>query len=70
MKTTFQQFNQQMQHRQRDMGGYAWNDERQRQAEKDGRNFSKYPKKKSSGYDNIIWILTVSLIIYFLIFSH
>lgn len=70
MKTPFQQFNRQVQQRQRDMGGYAWMKARQRQAESGNQKFSRYSHKKSGGFANIIWILTVGFIIYFLFFSH
>ena len=59
MKGPFQQFNRQVQQRQREMG-YDWMKERQRQD----------PQKKSGGFANIIWILAVGIIIYFLFFSH
>ena len=69
MKGPFQQFNRQVQQRQRDMG-YAWMKERQRQPERNNQDFSQYPHKKSGGFANIIWILIVGFIIYFLFFSH
>lgn len=69
MKGQFQQFNRQVQQRQREMG-YSWMKERQRAAKKGNQDLSQYPPKKSGGFANIIWILAVGIIIYFLFFSH
>ena len=70
MKTPFQQFQQGQQKRQHDMGGYAWMKEKQRQEEMENQDFSQYPQKKSGGFSNIIWILTVGFIIYYVFFAH
>jgi hypothetical protein len=49
--------------RQDDGGGQWWLNQK-------SKEFSNYPQKKSMGLANIIWLLAVGLIIYFIFFSH
>jgi hypothetical protein len=49
--------------RQDDGGGWYWLNQK-------NKEFSKYPQKKSMGLANIIWILAVGLIIYYVFFAH
>ena len=69
MKTPFQQFNQQVLQRQRE-GGYYWTKAKQRQAELENQELPQYPQRRSGGVANIIWILAVGCIIYYVFFTH